>query len=353
MPSPATPHRASNRGGNATTATTTNTPTKSASKQKSLDIGQPLGPYDTNSVRAKVRKWQQQGGGVVVANDAVYYEEEEDEENTSTVDSSLEKPAPARGRASHSSKARSSSTPRKRVISDEHWKLNRHAPQSQTPQPKLPPPNKRVAEYTSNDTLGSPRREKKDAGREDRPRPSPVSRSRERNRASAPPDSLYRHRKSKSSKDLDTKFGGQHDTPHHERLHSSSRPRSASKSTPNLKSEGSGRHRTKSLPPGGDIERTERSRGPPPAPEPNANKNRTPLKAPPKGGIFTHMLDESKKMFAKPEPPKLKGSRIDTWLSGTPDPFVRDAASDVEIPAPLNMKMRTRRSSDETKVVTA
>lgn len=278
---------------------------------------------------------------MVVANDAVYYEEdeEEDEENISTVDSSLGKSTPARGRESHSSKARSMSTPRKRVISDEHWKLNRHATQNRTPQTKVPPPNKRVAEYTSNDTLETPPR--KDAGREDRPRPSPLSRSRERNRASAPPDSLYRHRKSKSSKDLDSKFGEQKDTPRHE----SSRPRSASKSTPNLKPEGSDRPRTKSLPPDGDVKRTERSRGPAPAPEPNVNRNSAPLKAPPKGGIFTHMLDESKKMFAKPEPPKPKGSRIDAWLSGTPDPFVRDTESDVDIPAPLNMKMRARRSS--------
>ena len=156
MPSPATPHRASNRGGNPTTTTT---PSKSApgAKQKPIDIGQPLGLYDTNSVRAKVRKWQHQGGGVVIANDGVY--DDEDEEN-STVDS-LGK-STGRDKTSRSSRARSSSTPRKRVISDEHWKLNRSTVSTQTPPPKPAQPTKRVSEYTTNDALQSPRADSSD-----------------------------------------------------------------------------------------------------------------------------------------------------------------------------------------------
>lgn len=365
MPSPATPNRASGRGGNATTSNTSN---KVNPKHK-LDIGKPLGAHDTNSVRSKVRKWQHEGGGVVVANDAVYYEEdEEDEENASTVEKSLGISIPPRGRASHSSNARSSSTPRKRVISDEHWKLNRNAARGGA-QPKIASPNKRVAEYTSNDPIESPRSEKKDAGKEDRPRPSLASRSRERNRISAPPESLRGHRKSKStSRDLDMKFSEHNDASRHERAQSRSRARTASKSTPDLKPEGSERRRPKSMPPEGDSERADRARRPVQAPEANnANKNQTPLKAPPKGGIFTHMLGESKKIFARPEPPKPKGSRIEAWLSDTPDPFVREAESvrdaesvqgtesvqsDVEVPAPLKMKAsRARRASrlDETR----
>ena len=38
---------------------------------KGVDIGKPLGDYDTASVREKVRKWQTQGGGVVAAEDGV------------------------------------------------------------------------------------------------------------------------------------------------------------------------------------------------------------------------------------------------------------------------------------------
>jgi hypothetical protein len=41
-------------------------------KRQTLDLGKPLGPYDTNSVRDRVRKWQAQGGGVITQPDLVY-----------------------------------------------------------------------------------------------------------------------------------------------------------------------------------------------------------------------------------------------------------------------------------------
>ncbi|KAI9783087.1 MAG: hypothetical protein M1839_004256 [Geoglossum umbratile] len=41
-------------------------------KRQTLDLGKPLGPYDTNSVRDRVRKWQAQGGGVITQQDLVY-----------------------------------------------------------------------------------------------------------------------------------------------------------------------------------------------------------------------------------------------------------------------------------------
>ena len=349
MPSPATPHRASNRGGNPTTTTT---PSKSApgAKQKPIDIGQPLGLYDTNSVRAKVRKWQHQGGGVVIANDGVY--DDEDEEN-STVDS-LGK-STGRDKTSRSSRARSSSTPRKRVISDEHWKLNRSTVSTQTPPPKPAQPTKRVSEYTTNDALQSPRADRRDGRREDRPRPSPASRSRDRSRAGATPESARReHRKSKSSRDLDAKFDRQNDTPRQERPSSSnSRPATATKSLPDERSELSERPRTKSLPPENEADwaaseagfselSNKRARGP----EPNAVRSQYLRPQPPKGGIFAHMMDESRKMFAKPEPSKPRGSKIEAWLSGTPDPFINDAEPGVDIPAPLNTRLnREKRPS--------
>lgn len=336
MPSPA-PYRASNRGGSPAT-----TPNKGASapKQKPVDIGKQLGAYDTNSVREKVRKWQQQGGGVVIANDCVYYEEDEENKSTTT---SQGRPT-GRDKQTRTSKVRSSSTPRKRVISDEHWKLNRNAPQ--TPTPKLPPP-KRIAEYTTNDSLVSPRRDRRDTKNDDKPRPSPASRSQERSRAAVTPESARQHRKSKSTYDLSTRTD--HDTPSRERPSAShSRLETPTKSLPDERSEISERSRTKSLPPEGDMDwatieenfaelSKKRGRGP----EPSAAKPRTTPSAPlrpPKGGIFSHMLDESRKMFARPEPPRPKGTRIEAWLSDTPDTFTHDGESDVEIPAPLNTR---------------
>lgn len=58
----------------------------------------------------------------------------------------------------------------------------------------------------------------------------------------------------------------------------------------------------------------------------------------PKGGIFNHVIDGSKKIFSKPEPTSTErpqGSRVEAWLSGTPDPFVEEETP-VEIPAPLS-----------------
>jgi hypothetical protein len=67
----------------------------------------------------------------------------------------------------------------------------------------------------------------------------------------------------------------------------------------------------------------------------------------PKGGILTQVLDESRKMFAKPAPPRPppvanRGDKIAAWLSAQPDPFVDDNdGAPVEIPAPLKMRSRT------------
>jgi hypothetical protein len=41
-------------------------------RTKSLDLGNPLGPYDNNTVRDRVRKWQSSGGGVVQGDPMVF-----------------------------------------------------------------------------------------------------------------------------------------------------------------------------------------------------------------------------------------------------------------------------------------
>ncbi|KAI9653663.1 MAG: hypothetical protein M1829_001150 [Trizodia sp. TS-e1964] len=121
-------------------------------KQKSLDLGSPVGPYDTNSVRERIRNWQSQGGGVIEQKDPAIYPAE----RTPTVSEvgPVEKarkvplgvPAPARAvkettRPSREKRKdnypeskthprqekRSASTPRKRVISDGHWRQNESA----------------------------------------------------------------------------------------------------------------------------------------------------------------------------------------------------------------------------------
>ncbi|EAW07318.1 uncharacterized protein ACLA_020250 [Aspergillus clavatus NRRL 1] len=325
MPSsPATPHRPSNRGGSAKTSPT---------KPKPLDIGVPLGIYDTNSVRAKVRKWQQQGGGVITATDVVYYE---DEGENSTTETKPTTPKPTQ-------RKRSNSTPRKRLVSDEHWKLNRSS--TQTAAAKLPPP-KRLSQYTINEQASSPRLGRKEGRKDEEAGAKPSSRSRDRDRA----DSTVRERrKSRVSRDVDSANESKAEEDEVKQKGSSkstSRPGTADRPhTGELLEPFESPGKRDDVPEidtdwaASEADFTElsrrRARGPNPAP-----KARGSVK-PPKGGIFGQMLDESRKMFARPEPPKAapaRGSKIEAWLSATSDPFLEDMDPDVEVPAPLKTK---------------
>lgn len=336
MPStPATPHRPSNRGGSAKSSPT---------KPKPLDIGVPLGLYDTNSVREKVRKWQQQGGGVITATDVVYYEDD-DENSTSEA-----KSKPVKG----TTRKRSNSTPKKRLISDEHWKLNRTS--TQTPTPKLPPP-KRISQYTINDPFPSPRLGRQGGRKDGEERSAPSSRSRDRERAGGASDSITKERrKSRASRDVDSATESKTEDEAHQRgsSKSTSRPETANRSQCGeaLELLESSKKKGEVTEEDADWAASEadfselsrrRARGLGPKTPP---KSRAPLK-PPKGGIFGHMLDESRKIFARPEPPRTapaRGSKIEAWLSGTPDPFLEDMDPDVEVPAPLNTRTNRAKS---------
>ncbi|KAJ5642359.1 hypothetical protein N7490_006359 [Penicillium lividum] len=323
MPSPVTPHRPSKAGGSAKP-----TPTKP------VDIGLPLGVHDTNTVRARVRNWQQQGGGVITIDDGVYDDEDDNENKTKPEpkpskpksDAGKEKPkAKTKGPVAQTRK-RSHSTPRKRVISDEHWRRNRsNTSVGQTPSRNLPPP-KRISEYTTNEGVGpgSPRAEDtKDISERARSTPRMVVKAPVKDVKSTPrkrPESVV-------ESDWETE---------------TDRPKSA------IRSEVSAKHKRQSPPPEDAAEwaRSEadfselsrrRARGHPQIP---------------KGGIFAQMLDESRKMFTLPkaEPPKPppptanRGSKIEAWLSDTPDPFIDDGNKS-DMPVPLDIKSARERRS--------
>lgn len=322
MPSPATPHRTPNRGENPKSAT--------PAKQKPLDIGQPLGVYDTNSVRAKVRKWQQQGGGVVTA-DEVYYEDDENSTAESKPKTKEKRDSPA---VSKPARKRSHSTPRKRVISDEHWKLNRSAIQSHTPPPTKPTP-RRIGEYTTNDQFPTPRAAKKDGRQGEKGKSSSHTGEKDRERAS------QERRKPKPRDDVI-----EEELTNDEASSLFTRSAPATKSVAE-ESEWTDPTRRNSAQSEDDMDwaaseadfselSKKRARGP----------QKPRLQRPPKGGIFTHMLDESRRMFARPEadspkpiqPLPTRGFKIESWLSDTPDPFVEEMHDDVDIPAPLNTR---------------
>ncbi|KAJ5207664.1 hypothetical protein N7449_002043 [Penicillium cf. viridicatum] len=304
MPSPATTQRPSNRGG-------------TAKSTKPLDIGEPLGVHDTNTVRSRVRKWQQQGGGVVTVDDPYADDDEND---------AKPKPKPAKVKVEKleklekpnkdkppTTRKRSHSTPRKRVVSDEHWKRTRNRASTQSSSRNLPAP-KRIAEYTTNEGQPKSSRGKHDDNEDEDGKARDLPQSQTKRGTGAGSKSPIRDTKSAGARqNIDTITESDYETDH---------PKSVGPS------ELSDRLRTRSPP------------------------RRMPK--PPKGGIFAHMIDESRKMFGipEPEPPRPtptpttgRGAKIEAWLSDTPDPFMDEAGSKNDIPAPLDLKSgRARRS---------
>jgi hypothetical protein len=337
------------------------------------DIGKPLGVHDTNLVLEKVQQWQQQGGGVVTAND-IYVEDDEDEENSSSQVKSGkdreprrvvtrykidDRTASAEGSKSSKTRERSSSTPRKRVVSDQHWRKERSPPR--TPTAKVRPP-KRITVYKVNEHFNvssSSLNEKTDAEKDDEARPATSSRftddgirvyatppsSRKRKTpkvAKEPKDDLNSDANSEIERDI--KDDGLKSASSHSKKAFTKPPKESQAD------EVEGMRRTS--PPPKDIDDWAASEAN--FSELSRRRRRGPyesrsVRKPHKGGILGHMLDESKKIFAKPAPPPAptnRGDKIAAWLSATPDPFMEDNddASAVEIPAPLKMKSKTRRS---------
>lgn len=313
MPSPATP-RAS----------------KGGTKAKSLDIGEPLGAHDTNTVRSRVRKWQQQGGGVVTVDDP--YADDENEPVPEPEPKPKPKPAKAKAEKLEQPKdkptvrKRSHSTPRKRVVSDEHWKRTRNRASTQSSR-NLPAP-KRISEYTVNDGPRSRRRHDESDDEFEKGRDLPRFQVKRGTGARSP----ARDPRSATRKNIDTITESDYETDNGKTIE------------PSVISE---RLKTRSPPPEDAWATSEadfselskrRARGAP---------------KPPKGGIFAHMIDESKKIFAKPEPEPPKptptptagrGAKIEAWLSDTHDPFMDDGSKS-DMPAPLDLKSgRARRS---------
>ena len=121
------------------------------SKTKTVDVGEPLGVYDTNSVRDRVRQWQAQGGGVVAAEDVGVDGKQRPEQSVTKSRTPKEESTPrtpsrteedshkyvtpsksnrrsAKTNAEKRRSSRSGSAPAKRVVSDGHWRKKRSPP---------------------------------------------------------------------------------------------------------------------------------------------------------------------------------------------------------------------------------
>lgn len=354
MPSPATPRQNTGAGRDSARP--------SPAKSKQLDIGKPLGVHDTNSVREKVRIWQQKGGGVATVKDPLA-DIDESSENSSTR-SKPSKPdnpdakLPDRRRvttrvknaetstpsvAGGGIRKRSQSTPRKRVVSDQHWRKQR-SPPTASKAAKGPQPN-RITVYKTNESFGGSsvslpdkRQNRKDHVL-DVGSPAKVSTG----------SSSTAQKKTRAVKT--TKYTYKDDGLGSEKEYSQGSELSGSAFNDEEPAQSVLEDMRRSTPPPkededwavseADFSELSRRRRRGPAAPREVRK--------PKGGILNQVLDESRKMFAKPAPPRPptvanRGDKIAAWLSAQPDPFV-DGNDDtpVEIPAPLKTRSRAAR----------
>lgn len=361
MPSPSTPK------GNTLRAENSRTPSKS----KVVDTGTPLGVYDTNSVRDRVRQWQAQGGGVVHADDICVVEVEEDKPQPkkrigkaetvkkspkqkspdSRVEDSRTEPKRDGRRKSQAdnddhARARSGSAPAKRVVSDAHWRTKRSPPGSATsskatkdatPRKTLPDDGIRVKPISE---VKEDIRRRRTANKSTPTKETPTLDDGIRV-YTTPPSSKRQpgRRKYKSS-------------PGHSSGHSSPDFASSKSLSPQPRAKTSTSKRRTSVEPQTTKEgfrsrksshRKEADDDPPHSAnrgfvdERQFAEERTSTKSH-RGNILSQVFGESKKIFAKQQTPPSETPRvpsIEAWLNETPDPFVDGQEPPLEIIPPL------------------
>ncbi|ODH46696.1 hypothetical protein GX48_07201 [Paracoccidioides brasiliensis] len=356
MPAPS-PRRPSNRG-SAKSAPSTGKP---------LDIGQPLGIHDTNSVREKVRKWQQQGGGVITEKD-VGPGSDSDHVSPDQNSRSSNRASDLRNNKYSSSMSkddsknkdhsvkrdRSISTPKKRVISDGHWRKNRSPPS--TPPQKVTPRKKtdvfdRYGDSTSSaGEKGKTFEDSSGAKSGSKPLPDdgirvyassmPSPKKSERSKSQPTQESQSMPEEKEDGADSDQVRISKHHPPRKQKGKDDTRERHLRKTSVDNEM---------STEPSEVFQLSEQEN------RPRRQGHKLPPRPlrPPKGGIFNHVIDESKKIFGKHEPPpapRYHGSSVEAWLSSTPDPFSEGEDPLVEIPAPLSLSRREavqRRRDDD------
>ncbi|KAL1954790.1 hypothetical protein VTO42DRAFT_693 [Malbranchea cinnamomea] len=355
------PQRPSNRGSAKSTF----------ARPKTIDIGESLGPYDTQSVREKIRKWQNQGGGVVIAPDVgASSEEEQKSEETKRQDvrQSTRRPRTRRRREGttatripHNEERRnilSSSTPKKRVVSDGHWRKNRSPPNSVSTNSS---PRKRMestsTKYDETRALFEKRIER--AKEEAAKRASSKLLLDDGIKVYAGPLKASKspplHDKRSDSEHGSFKVNGDSNVENKAKSSSPKRHESKRRSSRDSPTRRKGKFESGDIPrsdsPAKHYE-TEWSTQPSDITDPPLSKRRSQSRrrqkrpVPHKSGIFNQVIDESKKMFSsKPEarpPERVHGSKVEAWLSATPDPFSDEQQPSVNAPP----SRRSRSQSD-------
>lgn len=365
MPFPSTPSRTAGQRANSSPH----------SKTKTVDVGSPLGVYDTNSVRDRVRQWQSQGGGVITESDVGAAEDDgealsckgdsskkkhvsnpsrsREKDPVSGAGSSTSQKRNGRGKAKiaedERDRSRSGSAPAKRVVSDAHWRKKRTPPKSSTSSrptkdgtPKKTPMGdgirvgaiykaKSDARSQKENVKKSPKRDI--AGVDDGIRvfSTPPGSRRPSGQARAPqgsdmqPESEVRSdlegtsSRSTSSHPLDSAQRGEHPVP-------DKAPRIVSSAT---KLEAQKRR--------GSNQKPKAAEESPLSAQGGLSGGMGSMKSH-KGNILSQVFGDSRRMFNKPQAVPVSAPRVpsvEAWLNETPDPFVDTDEPPIEPIAPL------------------
>ncbi|KAI9849109.1 MAG: hypothetical protein M1837_005339 [Sclerophora amabilis] len=326
----------------------------------------------SNGVQDRIRKWQAQGGGVIEQPDPVVYPPEAtpvlsevstekgkgddidvgDTAHRRRKRRSKEADAVADENAaeSHERSESKSSAPRRRVISDSHWRKRtssaKDAPKSGSGRDTVIDDGIRVTPTRAEPHVKKVRKDKRDVPLQTRGDESGA-------RPHQTPE--------RGSENLTPKFvAGRSSGSRSGERSEEDRPSSRTTPSPPRKGESGGRRRKAS----GDCfrmsggiaeedlrmgktkiqhkEKTpDRSPRSSPATESTGRQKRQPSGS--KASILKEVYDEGKKIFSKPEPNSanpVPGNSIEAWLSGTPDPFVDSQVPNLK-PVPSTAPSRT------------
>ncbi|KAI4124104.1 MAG: hypothetical protein LQ347_005855, partial [Umbilicaria vellea] len=341
----------------------------------------PLGPYDSNSVRDRVRQWQAQGGGVITASE-IYTENEGEKVVCKSETPKEEKRTPSKHIAVETKKdesgtpekrdarrksrieveerdrVRSVSAPRKRVVSDGHWRKKRSPKKVSTSsgaekvsKPKEAPQDDGIRVRPLPDT-GTGTRRKQDDGAKPAKRES-VGGDPGIRVYSTPPGSHTRsERRQAATSDGSGCRSGDHS--------GAERPTSRTTPSPPVKPDSAKRrrdHKMDTSPQLGSSAAKDGARR-----RRSQEKNSTPDKSPSpaqgtfsqvrgstktsKPGLLSQVFDEPRKIFSRQEPVPISPPRVPTieaWLSETPDPFIDAEVPLAERTPPLKPTPRRRK----------
>ncbi len=345
------------------------------SKTKAVEVGKPLGVYDTNTVQDRVRQWQAQGGGVVTADD-IGVEDNQQLEKLATIGTPKKESTPktpsrtengdhgyitpnnsnkklAKPAVEKRDSNRSGSAPAKRVVSDGHWRKKRSPPKiaqsckvTEESLPASVPPDEGIRMKTlkgpgSEENTRPPRRES--LGGDDGIRvyvtpPGSRRRSRQHQRRQS--------ELSDSGKEIGSGIDAAKGSPASEPAKRRERPTpEASLRGSADNKEGIRRQRSKSQKAEDQDESPRSAKG---AISDVRDSVRTQ-----KSNLLSQVFGDSRKVFVKQSPEPINTPRIpsiEAWLNDTPDPFLDADGPPLEVIPPLNPSIKKRKVTKQEDV---